>query len=85
MPGRQSRNRRNRKEPRMDTRHLVDPEVLPMVDVMPSFVFDRETLDQVRADSAGRFANLVEIPLAPTIRTASAPTALPTKPTSSGW
>jgi triacylglycerol lipase len=55
----------------MDTRHLVDPEVLPIVDVMPSFVFDRETLDQVRADSAGRFANLVEIPLAPTIRTAS--------------
>ena len=54
----------------MDTRHLVDPQVWPIIDLLPSFVFDRATLDQTRADSAGRFADLLEIPLAPTIHTA---------------
>ena len=54
----------------MDTRHLVDPQVWPIVELLPSFVFDLETLDQTRADSAGRFADLLEVPLAPTIHTA---------------
>ena len=54
----------------MDTRHLVDPQVWPIVDLLPSFTFDRATLDQVRADFAARFADLPEIPLAPTIHTA---------------
>lgn len=55
----------------METRHLVDPQVWPIVEMLPTFEFDRATLDQTRADSAARFADLLEIPLAPTIRTAS--------------
>ena len=54
----------------MDTRHLVDPQVWPIVDLLPSFTFGRATLDQIRADFAARFAGLPEIPLAPTIHTA---------------
>ena len=54
----------------MTTRQLVDPEVWPIVELLPSFVFDRETLAQTRADSAGRFANLGEPPVTATVRTA---------------
>ena len=52
----------------MDTRHLVDPEVWPIVELLPFREFDRATLDLARVDSAGRFADLGEIPLSATIR-----------------
>ena len=52
----------------MDTRHLVDTEVWPIVELLPFREFDRATLDLARADSAGRFAELGEMPLAATIR-----------------
>ena len=52
----------------MDTRHLVDPEVWPIVELLPFREFDRATLDLARADSAGRFADLGEMPLQATIR-----------------
>ena len=52
----------------MDTRHLVDPEVWPIVELLPFREFDRATLDLARADSAGRFADLGEMPLQPKIR-----------------
>ncbi len=54
----------------MDTRHLVDPEVWPIVELLPFREFDRGTLDLARADAAGRFADLAEQPLAATVRTA---------------
>ena len=54
----------------MDTRHLVDPEVWPIVELLPFAELTRETLDQARADAAGRFADLAEMPLAATVRTA---------------
>ena len=54
----------------MDTRHLVDPEVWPIVEMLPFRDFDRATLDLARADAAGRFADLAEQPLAATVRTA---------------
>ncbi|QGN53199.1 alpha/beta hydrolase [Novosphingobium sp. Gsoil 351] len=52
----------------MDTRHLVDPEVWPIVEALPFREFDRATLDQARAESAGRFVDLGAPPLAATIR-----------------
>ena len=51
----------------MDTRHLVDPEVWPIVEMLPFREFDSETLNLARADSAGRFANLGEPPIAATV------------------
>lgn len=54
----------------MDTRHLVDPEVWPIVEMLPFREFDSATLELARADSAGRFVNLGEPPIAATVRTA---------------
>ena len=54
----------------MDTRHLVDPEVWPIVELLPFAEFTRDTLHLVRADAAGRLADLAEQPLAATVRRA---------------
>ena len=54
----------------MDTRHLVDPEVWPIVELLPFAEFDRATLHLARSDAAGRFTDLAELPLAATVRTA---------------
>ena len=54
----------------MSTRHLVDPEVWPIVELLPLPEFDRETLAAARAGFSS-FADLVEIPLAPTVRIAT--------------
>jgi triacylglycerol lipase len=44
----------------MDTRHLVDPEILPVIEALPFREFTRETLDLARAESAERFKLLGE-------------------------
>jgi triacylglycerol lipase len=44
----------------MDTRHLVDPEILPVIEALPFREFTRETLPQARAESAERFKFLGE-------------------------
>ncbi len=54
----------------MDTRHLVDPEVWPIVELLPFLEFDSETLAAARAGSAS-LADLAEIPLAAETRTAT--------------
>ena len=40
------------------TRHLLDPEIAPLLDALPMSEFTMETLDQVRIGSAERFAFL---------------------------
>ena len=42
----------------MDTRHLVDPELTPVLDQFPSLHFTPETLPQVRAMLAEQFAQM---------------------------
>lgn len=52
-----------------NTRHLVDPEVAPVIEAMPSFELTRATLDLVRAGSAERFSDLGDPPVPADIRT----------------
>ena len=54
----------------MDTRHLVDPEVWPIVGLLPFLEFDNGTLELARAGSAS-LADLAEIPVPASIRTAT--------------
>ena len=54
----------------MSTRHLVDPEVWPIVELLTFLEFNNETLDAARAGFAS-MAEMVEIPLAATVRTAT--------------
>ena len=49
----------------MDTRHLVDPEILPVIEALPFRAFTRETLPLARAESAERFKFLGEPAIAP--------------------
>ena len=56
-----------------NTRHLVDPEVAPVIDALPSFEFDRTTLDLIRAGAAGRFSDLPAPPIAAEVRTIDGP------------
>ena len=51
----------------MDTRHLVDPEILPVIEALPFREFTRETLPLARAESAERFKFLGE-PVLPATR-----------------
>lgn len=51
----------------MDTRHLVDPEILPVIEALPFREFTRETLPLARAESAERFKFLGE-PVLPAAR-----------------
>ncbi|MBK6801563.1 alpha/beta hydrolase [Novosphingobium sp.] len=57
----------------MTTRHLVDPEILPLIDLMPFTGFTRESLPAARVASAERFAFLGEPPLAPQVKTIAGP------------
>ena len=56
-----------------NTRHLVDPEVAPVIDAIPFRQFDRATLDLVRSESAGRFTYLGDPPVAVDNRTIAGP------------
>ncbi len=57
----------------MSTRHLVDPQVLPLLDLMPFREFTREHLPQVRTESEARFAFLGEPPLKPEVKVIAGP------------
>lgn len=52
----------------MTTRHLVDPDFLPLIDLLPAMAFTRETLPAIRAESEGRFAFVGAPPIAPQIK-----------------
>jgi len=56
-----------------NTRHLVDPEIAPVIDLIPFREFDRATLDLVRSESAGRFTDLGDPPIAADVRTIEGP------------
>lgn len=57
----------------MSTRHLVDPEIAPLIDLMPMREFTREGLPQLRAESETRFSFLGTPPLAPEVRVIDGP------------
>jgi len=57
----------------MTTRHLIDPEILPLLDVMVSGEFSTEVLQQIRSESESRFAFLGDPPLVPEVRAADGP------------
>ncbi len=57
----------------MTTRHLVDPALLPLLDLMPARAFTTEALPQIRVESEARFAFLGEPPIAPDIRVIDGP------------
>lgn len=52
----------------MTTRHLVDPDFLPLIDLLPDNAFTREALPTIRAESEGRFAFVGAPPIAPEIK-----------------
>jgi len=52
----------------MTTRHLVDPDFLPLIDLLPNNAFTREDLPAIRAESEGRFAFVGAPPLAADVR-----------------
>lgn len=47
----------------MSTRHLVDPDFLPLIDLMPAGHFSAETLPRIRADSTARYSILPPPPI----------------------
>ncbi|MFC4295560.1 alpha/beta hydrolase [Novosphingobium tardum] len=55
------------------TRHLVNPDFLPVIDALPFRTFDHETLHQARAESGERFRALGEPVIAPQVRTVAGP------------
>jgi len=55
------------------TRHLVDSELLPLLELMPGFPFTAETLPAIREASAGRFAFLGEPPLKAEVKVIDGP------------
>ncbi|MET0180819.1 MAG: alpha/beta hydrolase [Novosphingobium sp.] len=48
-----------------DTRHLVDPELLPVLEQLPQFEFSAETLAAIRTGLGERFMPVAEPPIAP--------------------
>ncbi len=48
-----------------DTRHLIDPELLPVLEQLPQFEFNAETLAAFRAGVGQRITAVVVPPLAP--------------------
>jgi acetyl esterase/lipase len=57
----------------MSTRHLVDPEILPVIEALPLAHFAAETLDERRLAAAEGFSLFGEPPIAPEIRLAEGP------------
>lgn len=55
------------------TRHLVDPELLPLLDLMPGIDFAQVDLPELRQASNARYAFLGSPPLAPRIETIAGP------------
>jgi acetyl esterase len=57
----------------MTTRHLIDPEVLPILELMPTRDFDAAVLAEVRGMTESRLAFLGEPPILPDVRTIAGP------------
>ena len=57
----------------MSTRHLVDPELLPLIDMMGGRDFSAASLPQIRAEYGERFAFLGEPALAGVVHRADGP------------
>lgn len=57
----------------MSTRHLVDPQVLPLLDLMQTREFTAENLPRIRTDSEARFAFLGEPALAAEVKVIAGP------------
>ena len=57
----------------MSTRHLVDPEILPLLELMVIGEFTRESLAEIRAEFEALFAFLDAPVLTPEIRLAAGP------------
>lgn len=57
----------------MSTRHLVDPEILPLFDLIPAFDFTAELLPIIRAQGEERFVFLEQPVLTPEVRTIAGP------------
>lgn len=57
----------------MTTHHLIDPETLPLLDLLPAFEFTHETLPLIRAGSETRFAFGEEPPLEPEVKVIAGP------------
>lgn len=60
----------------MSTRHLVDPSLLPLLELMPGNAFTAENLAEVRVQSEQRFAFLGEPALQPEITVIDGPGGL---------
>ncbi|MEI6643051.1 MAG: alpha/beta hydrolase [Novosphingobium sp.] len=52
----------------MNTRHLVDPDFLPLIDLLPNNAFTREALPAIRTESENRFAFVGAPPVAPEVK-----------------
>ncbi|MGB7654489.1 MAG: alpha/beta hydrolase fold domain-containing protein, partial [Novosphingobium sp.] len=57
----------------MDTRHLIDPELLPLLEMMPTAQFNAETLPLIRQMSEARFDFLGEPELKGEVKTIAGP------------
>ena len=57
----------------MDTRHLIDPELLPLLELMPTAQFNAETLPLIRQMSEARFDFLGDPELKPVIKVIDGP------------
>ena len=57
----------------MDTRHLVDAEIVPLLELMPAGTYTRETLPAIRAGAAERYALLPAPEIAPVVHTIAGP------------
>lgn len=57
----------------MSTRHLIDPELLPLLELMPGTAFTAENLAEIRVLSEQRFAFLGEPALTPEIKRIDGP------------
>lgn len=52
----------------MNTRHLVDPDFLPLIDLLPDSAFTREDLPAIRIESENRFAFVGAPPIAAEVK-----------------
>jgi acetyl esterase len=57
----------------MTTRHLIDPEIAPLLELMPSFELNHEVLALVREGAESRFLFLDAPAIAPEIKTIPGP------------
>lgn len=57
----------------MNTRHLVDPDFLPLIDLLPDNAFTHEALPTIRIESENRFAFVGAPPITPDVKVIEGP------------